>query len=88
MKEVSGFFKDKHGEWVIWQTPNVPLSLWFVATATAMIIKHGSTNKLMSSLAFGAIFTWAYLEISNGRSYFRRLLGVVVLVFSIYARVK
>ncbi len=73
-------FKDKNGRIVLTQTPNLPLWAWIAAMALAYLFSKGRTHSLFSVLAYGALFTWSYLEIRNGVNYFRRFLGVMVLV--------
>lgn len=80
-------FKDKKGDWAIWQTPNLPLTLWFISTIAAKVFGDGDVHSFFSTVAFGAIFTWAYLEIRSGISTFRRALGVVVIIVSIYGQI-
>lgn len=80
------FFKDKHGKVVVWQKLNPPIILWIVSTAASKLIKHGTWHNLLDIVAFGAIFTWAWLEIFQGASPFRRVLGAVVLILSIRSR--
>ena len=81
------FFTDKKGHIAVWQSPNVPLVTWFVATILAKILTHGRSNSFVSLIAFGALFTWAWLEISSGISLFRRALGMAVLVIIIKSRI-
>jgi hypothetical protein len=82
------FFKDRHGKVKVWQTPNLPLMLWAVATAANMVARHGSPHKFFDVVAFGAIFTWAYLEVRTGDSWFRRVLGALVLIVTVYNRIR
>jgi hypothetical protein len=85
---VDKFIKDKHSNVVLWQTPNGPIILWAFAELMAGIIGTGATHRLFAFLSFGALFTWAWLEIFQGASYFRRALGLLVLILSIYSKVK
>lgn len=83
---IDKFFKDAQGKTVIFQPPNPPIIIWFVATIAAKVFSTGSLHDLFSLVAFGAIFVWASLEITQGTTYFRRTLGVLVLLFSLYTR--
>lgn len=79
-------YKDKEGRVVLYQTPNAPLVLWVVSTIFSHLITNGVFHQIFSLIAFGAIFTWSWLELFQGSSYFRRLLGAIVLVGSIVGR--
>lgn len=82
---MGDFFKDKNGKFVVWQFPNPPLLLWVLATLVARFTTD-TIHDLAGIIAFGAIFTWAWLEIFDGASWFRRLLGLVVLVGAVLTR--
>jgi hypothetical protein len=43
------------------------------------LIPAGVINAGFANLSTAFLFTWAYLEITQGASYFRRVLGAVVL---------
>ena len=75
-------FKDKKGRVVLLQTPNQPIIFWVVATLANRLI-DGTAGGLMGVVAFGAIFTWAYLELFEGVNYFRRTLGLIVIILSV-----
>lgn len=77
-------FRDANGKVVIWQNPNIPLLGWIVFTALGLIIKHGAAHTGFHRLAEASLFTWAYLEIRSGKSLFRRILGCIVLVSTLY----
>ena len=75
-------FKAKDGSIVVAQSPNLPL----IAFVVAKIIQKpssGIAEQVFSALAFGALFTWAWLEIFQGSNAFRRILGVVVMVAAV-----
>ena len=82
------FFKDRDGHIVLWQTPNVPLVGWVLFIVSTHILHTASWQQFASYMSFGFIFTWAWLEMTGGASYFRRALGLIVLVVSIYTRIK
>jgi hypothetical protein len=78
---------DRQGRFVIWQTPNIWLIIWAVLTFASLFI----SGRLASDLSFvGDIFLviWCLLEILKGVNYFRRLLGIVVLIFTISSIVR
>ena len=72
-------FRDKDGRLVIMQAPNAPIVIWVVSTLLQKVTS-GTLQNLASLVAFGSLFTWAWLELTKGDSYFRRFLGVIVLV--------
>lgn len=80
------FFRDSEGEIVIAQPPNPPLILWFVASVLQLIVKTGKIHTGLDAIAFGALFTWAWLELFEGVNYFRRTLGFCVLIAAIASR--
>ncbi|HET9098170.1 MAG TPA: hypothetical protein VFN51_00980 [Candidatus Saccharimonadales bacterium] len=78
------FWRDDKGRIVIWQTPNLPLIGWAVFTIASLIFNSGSAaSTILTWLAVVALLYWAYLEIFKGVNYFRRLLGVIVLILNI-----
>jgi hypothetical protein len=85
---VDKTFRDSNGNIVIAQMPNLPLIVWFVTSLLALIITTGKINTVLDVLANGSLFTWAWLELFQGVNYFRRALGLSVLIgiiaFNIY----
>ena len=77
------FWRDKAGKVVIWQSPNIPLSAWLLFLVLAKIYPNGDLHEGLAFMSSAAIVTWAYLEIVSGKSYFRRLLGLIIMLFTI-----
>ena len=75
----SHFFKDKNGKIAVAQLPNPPL-IAFLVFRFLQMVASGTLQQMASVVAFGSLFTWAWLELFQGANYFRRLLGIVVLV--------
>ena len=73
-------FRDGNGNIVIAQPPNLPIIVWGVASLLKLIFTSGLSNVGLDLIAFGSLFTWAWLELFQGVNYFRRTLGFVVLV--------
>ena len=73
-------FRDREGKIVIAQMPNLPLLVGLAATSLQLILPSGDLKTGLDLVAFGALFTWAWQEIFKGVNYFRRALGLVVLV--------
>lgn len=82
---MNKFFTDKQGRVVIVQAPNVPIIVWFLSSIAAKLTS-GGVSENFQLLSFVALISWAALEIFWGDSYFRRVLGLVVLAFTIFGR--
>jgi uncharacterized membrane protein len=68
------------------QVPNLPIIVWFVATVLTHVLPYGKLNFTASLIAFGALFTWAWLEIFDGTNNFRRALGTAVMIILLVNR--
>jgi hypothetical protein len=79
------FFKDKKGKVIIWQTPNWAIGGWAVFLL-ANKFADGQAQIVLSFISTAFLTIWACMEIIGGASYFRRTLGVAILVFTIYSR--
>ena len=77
---VDKTFRDNEGNIVVAQMPNLPLIVWIVTSLLTLIFPSGKINTLLDLVAYGSLFTWAWLELFQGVNYFRRALGLVVLV--------
>jgi hypothetical protein len=73
-------FRDNEGKIVLAQIPNLPLIVWIIASFLKIFFTTGIINIGLDLLAFGSLFTWAWEELFQGVNYFRRALGLVVLV--------
>ncbi len=73
-------FRDAEGNIVIAQKPNLPILIWGTATLLQLIGFDGKFQTGLELIAFGTLFTWSWLEIFQGVNYFRRSLGLVVLI--------
>ncbi len=73
-------FRDSDGQIVIGQPPNLPLIVGLAATGLQVILPSGGGQAALELIAFGAWFTWAWQEIFEGVNYFRRFLGLIVLL--------
>jgi hypothetical protein len=73
-------FRDSEGKIVLAQMPNLPLIIWIVASLLKIIFTTGRINLGLDLIAFGSLFTWAWEELFQGVNYFRRVLGLLVLV--------
>lgn len=75
---INTFVRGKNNKVVIWQRPNLPILGWFACTIAAHLIHGQRWHTGFSSLATALLSVWAYLEITQGASYFRRFLGLLV----------
>ncbi|MCV3212057.1 hypothetical protein OGM63_00705 [Plectonema radiosum NIES-515] len=73
-------FRDSDGNIVIAQMPNLPIIVWVTASLLKLVLTTGQINTGLDALAFGSLFTWAWLELFQGVNYFRRALGLGVLI--------
>ncbi len=82
--DITKWLKDKYGRVVLFEAPNIPLISWAVCTVVGALIEEPSTlHNIINVVAFGSLFTWAWLEIADGTTYFRRVLGVAIMVVAI-----
>lgn len=76
-------FRDSEGNIVIAQPPNLPLGTGIATTALKFLFTDGNFYTVLNAIAFGSLFTWAWLELFDGVNYFRRALGLIVLLILI-----
>jgi hypothetical protein len=80
---VDRFFRNPDtGELVVAQLPNPPLLAWLAGTALQLVVEDSPLLDAVTSLA---LIWWAILELVEGESPFRRVLGAVVLVATTFA---
>lgn len=82
------FWRNKDGRITVWQFPNPPLIAWLVFMVLSRVMHDGRLHAGYEFLSMAALFTWAYLEITSGESYFRKMLGGVVLLVLVISRFK
>lgn len=83
---MQSFWRDKNGKVVIAQWPNAPLKTWIVCFLASKLPIAEKFVNFFELVAFGALFTWAWMEIFDGVNLFRRLIGVIVMAFMILSR--
>lgn len=74
------FLKDDRGRITIWQWPNIPLYGWLVFKILSLLMDNSQFKVGFDDLSKAFLFAWAFLEITQGVNYFRRLLGLVVMI--------
>jgi len=80
---LNKFFRDKKGNIVIGQSPNIPIIGWSIFMLTSIIVPSGTLKTGFSMLSSAFLFLWAYLELTQGVNKFRQLLGLVVILIVI-----
>jgi hypothetical protein len=81
------FVAGKDGDPVLWQPPNLPQLVGWAALLLSWPL-GGAYGYVAGLISFGGFFTWAWLEIFEGDSYFRRTLGGVVMVIILVCATK
>jgi len=81
-------FRDSEGKIVLAQMPNLPILVGLAATLLQLVLPSGKIQTGLDLVAFGALFTWAWQELFEGVNYFRRALGLVVLMSMIALRLQ
>lgn len=77
-------FKNLHGRrggYVIVETPNLPLIVFMVSIILGVVLYPGFFQKLFIILAYVSLILWSIMEVRGGRSRFRKLLGILGLLF-------
>jgi uncharacterized membrane protein YecN with MAPEG domain len=77
---INKSIRDKNNRVAIWQRPNLLIIGWFICAAASHLLHAKSLHSGFANLSSAFLFAWAYLEVAQGASYFRRLLGAVVFI--------
>lgn len=77
------FWYDSHGRLSIFEAPNLPLIVWFTCLLLGLVVPAGSIADGVSLVGRIALISWALMELFWGHAYFRRLLGLAVLVLMV-----
>jgi hypothetical protein len=80
-------FRDRSGEIVIAQMPNIPIIIWAVLSLLKIVYKTGEINLGLDILASVSLFVWAVQELFQGVNYFRRGLGAIVLIALVASKI-
>lgn len=76
-------FRDKNGEIVIAQPPNLTLSVWIGASLLQFVFTDQPIHQGLEVISLVSILIWAFQELFAGVNYFRRVLGLVVFLFAV-----
>lgn len=82
------FWKDKDGNYVIYQRPNAFLITWLVLTVASLFAPRGVLESVFWWASLAVLAVWAVLEVVSGVNYFRRCLGAVVMILIVLAAFK
>jgi hypothetical protein len=77
------FWKDKDGNVVIFQMPNFILITWVVLTIISLFVPRGHVQETIWWASTITLAVWSLVEMLKGVNYFRRTLGLVVLLITI-----
>lgn len=80
---VDKTFKDNQGRVVLGQFPNLSLMSFVLFSITTRFFRSGSAGSFCKVMAFGSLFVWSWLEITSGVNYFRRALGLGVMIVNV-----
>lgn len=78
-QSLKKFFKDKDDKLAIAQFPNALLLAWLFILAVTLAPIDQSLKASLQGVNTAILFAWAYLELSQGSSYFRRVLGGIII---------
>ncbi len=79
------YFKDENGEIVLVQAPNAPMLVFFVAFVASRVITEGYWHQFASGAALGALLVWGLVELTRGVNGFRKTLGALALIATLFA---
>jgi hypothetical protein len=77
---MKNIFKDASGKIVLTQKPNLPIIVWIFSKLATFLPLDSFVIDFFALVAFGSLFTWAWLEIFDGVNIFRRILGSIVML--------
>ncbi|HEY5442243.1 MAG TPA: hypothetical protein VIJ68_01755 [Candidatus Saccharimonadales bacterium] len=76
-------WRTRAGDIVIFQMPNIWLIIWVVLTCISLLASSHNMANTFWWLSSAVLAIWALLEIFKGVNYFRRALGVFILLLTI-----
>lgn len=77
---IDWFFKDAHDKWAVIQLPSPLLWLWLILVIATSLLGSTHIGNSLKLLQSAVLFAWAYLELTDGASNFRKLLGGIIFV--------
>ena len=82
---IDWLVRGKDGKIHLAQFPNPPIIGWFVFLITSNLTSNHTLKIGFMSLSMGFLAIWAYLEVAQGSSRIRQILGLVVGIALIYS---
>jgi hypothetical protein len=79
------FVSGKDGRVHIIQWPNLPIIGWFLSMIVSTFVASGPMKVGFSYVSLAFLAIWSYLEVTQGLSYFRRVLGAIVGILTVYS---
>lgn len=76
---------ERKGKYVIAEVPNAPLLIFMIAIVLSIAVYPGIMQTSLQVVALLALFYWGLLEYRGGRSRFRKLLGMLGMLFVVIA---
>lgn len=80
---LNALFVGQNGQVAILQWPNIPLSLWAILRVASWFTA-GRIHLFTDRGASLFLLIWAVIEIGWGDSLFRRILGTIITVETLY----
>ncbi|THJ68751.1 hypothetical protein E8P82_02325 [Arthrobacter echini] len=74
-----GFFTDDLGRQTVLLKPNPPILGWAALGAASFMALEQKNRDRLSAASSACLLIWAVLEVTTGRSGFRRSAGVLTL---------
>jgi len=84
--KLSNFFKSSKGKFVVVQWPNWPI--WIIFGVSALDRKIDDISKYTDPIISFMLFYWGFLEVTQGLSGFRKMLGLIAIGYSVYRLVE
>ena len=81
--KFKNFFRDKDGKVVVGQRPNVYIYVWIVSRVGEKLMHGATVQNILWWIGTLSLIIWAWLELSDGVNYFRRTLGLIILILLI-----
>lgn len=79
-------WQDSQGRTVIYQRPNIWIICWAIFEVMTSLGPGKRVADIASAVAMVFLVIWSLLEIFRGVNYFRRVLGMLVLLFAVWSR--
>lgn len=77
---VRKIFITKSGNAVILQRPNLPISAWIIAKIAEHVTNEPVIKEGLAQTSVAFLLIWSLMELFQGVNYFRRILGLLILL--------